>query len=191
MWSFYQPEAVIVDSNFLVSLPKKEIRNGLAEMIKHAVIESKNHLEELEKDIPQMLERNLGVCMECIQKSIAIKASIVEQDEKETKGIRSYLNFGHTIGHAVEKASDYTISHGYAISIGMALESDIAKKELGFPGRKLLMNTLKKAGLPTELPESMAMEDLEEYMKHDKKNEGGKITFVLPKDFGEMEIVYQ
>ncbi len=186
--SFYHPQSVIIASKFLETLPEIEIKNGLAEMIKHAVIDSEDHLKELSENIPQIIQKNLRVCTECIQKSIAIKAHIVEQDEKETKGIRSYLNFGHTIGHALEKASDYQLSHGYAVSIGMVLESKIAEKELGFSGQELLVQILQKAGLPTALPKGMAMEDLEEHMKHDKKNEGDAITFALPKNFGEIQV---
>lgn len=184
--AFYHPQAVIISPLFLKKLPEAEIQNGLAEMIKHSVLDSKRHCNQLKKSIPKILKKMPRVSMDMVRKSIMVKKKIVEQDEKESSGVRSFLNFGHTIGHAIEKASGHSVSHGNAIAIGMALESKIAEQKHGFKHTEALLEVLEAAGLPTTLPKNMRWKELLKFMKQDKKNEDGKIAFALPKDFGEM-----
>ncbi|MBI5414371.1 3-dehydroquinate synthase [Candidatus Peregrinibacteria bacterium] len=188
--TIYQPQKVIISSVFLEKLPIIEIQNGLAEMVKHSILDGKNHFDELENQIPKILNRNISITLPLIEKSIAVKARHVEADEREENGIRAYLNFGHTIGHAIEKASNFEISHGHAISIGMMIESVIAEKELGFQGTEEIKRVLKKCGLPTELPASISSADLLKFMKHDKKNVGNTIAFSLPENFGKMKLCF-
>ncbi len=185
--SFYHPQKVIISPSFLKNLPEKEIRNGLSEMVKHSVIEGRKHFDLLEKNAEKILKLDTIACIKLIKKSVQVKERIVSIDEKE-KGVRTHLNFGHTVGHAVEKASHYEIPHGYAVSIGMVAEARIAEKRLGFPGVEDIIRILTKCGLPTEIPSSMKKEEITRFMKHDKKNEGLMISYSLPRDFGKMEL---
>ncbi len=187
--SFADPEAIIISSLFLRSLPEREISNGLAEMVKHGVLDGLAHLQELEKNIPAFFARDERVILKLIKKSIQVKLRHVRADAIETKGLRSFLNFGHTVGHAIEKASEYKIPHGSAIAIGMVLESGIAEKALGFGGKNALIRILEKCRLPTRLPEGMRLRDLREFMIQDKKNERSQIAFAIPREFGKMVTV--
>ena len=126
--SFHQPVKVLADVNLLSSLPKIEISNGLSEVIKHALISDKKYFEWLETNITNIISLEPKVIVDAITRSIEIKAEIVSEDEKE-KGIRKYLNFGHTFGHAIETLCGYgTLLHGEAVAVGMACAGEIAKQ---------------------------------------------------------------
>lgn len=177
--TFYNPKAVFIDLKFLDTLSDKEFRNGLAEVIKSAIIRDKELFDLLmsknvyEKDILEI----------AIRKSIDIKKKIVECDLLES-GERKLLNFGHTIGHAIEKLSDFSVSHGYAIAIGMAMISK-AYYKLGAISKETylqIINILKKYQLPVSCKYNE--EQIYQEVLKDKKNNGDKINLVYPKEIG-------
>jgi 3-dehydroquinate synthase len=189
--TFYQPKLVLSDINFLKSLDKNQVRSGLAEVIKYAVIKDKKlftFLEDKSKEIntgsPHALEMIVGVCS-------SIKARIVSCDEKETIGLRTILNFGHTIGHAIEAACSYQgYNHGQAVSLGMIAAVDLSSK-LGLIDIKLaarIENLIKLYGLPTKL-KGVSVVKIVAAHYHDKKFLGKENKFVLISGIGETKIV--
>lgn len=188
--AFYQPKKVITDLNFLKTLPKNELINGLAEIVKHALIKDKNFFHFLEKNIDKILSYDLDVLKLTIKRSCEIKASVVMQDEKE-KGIRKILNYGHTIGHAIESALDYKISHGQAIAIGMSYAAKLSAK-LGFLHEGSVIrqnNLLRYIGLPHKLSHhKLKPRKVLERIQYDKKTLNGKINFVLLNSIGDAMI---
>ena len=181
--SFYQPKAVFIDVEFLKTLPEEEMRNGLAEIIKYGMIRDSELFKYLEKNYS---DRTDEFYLRIIKNSCQIKAKIVEQDEKE-KERRKILNYGHTIGHAIESAQGYKISHGRAIALGMVYEGKISHK-LGLLNEEDLnkQNQLIQAvGLPIIYEGNL--NDLIEIMKKDKKAKSGEIYFVLPIKVGEVK----
>lgn len=184
---FYQPRRVYIDVKTLRTLPKKEIGGGLAEVIKYGVIKDKEFFEFLEENIERVFSFATDTLIHIIKRSCEIKGKVVELDEKESN-LRKILNFGHTIGHAIENLYDYKISHGEAISMGMVAEGKIAMK-LGLWKRDdidRLISILSRAGLPTNLPHMPDLDRMIGTMKLDKKARGGKIEMALPRKIGEM-----
>ncbi|RLQ92564.1 3-dehydroquinate synthase [Planomicrobium sp. Y74] len=177
--TFHQPAAVIYDTYFLETLPDKEIRSGMAEVIKHAFISNENWLLELlaVKNLQEMSKEQLAVNLE---RGIAVKAAIVEEDEFES-GVRKFLNFGHTLAHAIEALSGYgKITHGEAVAIGMAYALELS-------GHRKLPEFLEWClfnGYPLGLLENFSFEKLAGIMKKDKKSSGGLLNFVLLKETG-------
>ena len=185
--AFYQPKKAIIDLNFLKTLPKKELVNGLAEVIKHALIQDKDFFHFLEKNIGRILEFDLGILKQVIKRSCEIKAGIVTEDEKE-KGMRMLLNYGHTIGHAVESALNYRISHGHAISIGMNYAAKLsAKKGFLHEGSVIRQNNLlEHIGLPHRLSHhQLKPKKILEHIRFDKKIINKKLNFVLLNSIGD------
>lgn len=178
--TFYQPLTVIYDTHFLSTLPEKELRSGMAEVIKHAFIANEDWLDELLaiKDFNELSDEEMALHLE---KGIAVKAAIVEEDEYET-GVRKYLNFGHTLAHAIEAASGYgKITHGEAVAIGMAyalLLSEHTKFQQ-------FLEWCKSNGYPLELLQGIPFEKLQGFMKKDKKTAGGLLNFVLLRETGK------
>ena len=175
--AFYQPHIVLADTETLRSLPPQGLDDGYAEMIKHGVIACAELFELLKNPLQPQLE-------DIIARNVTIKRDIVQQDERDT-GVRQLLNFGHTIAHGIEKHSGYTVSHGRAVAIGMALASRGAWK-MGFcdEGCHLeIVEMLKRFGLPvqTDIP----AEKLIEAAFSDKKRDGRRITEVLPEKIGK------
>ncbi|MFY4775980.1 3-dehydroquinate synthase [Metabacillus sp. RGM 3146] len=186
--AFYQPLAVIYDTAFLRTLPLDELRSGLAEVIKHAFIKDKDMYEMLHSKVRdiQFLSQNLLV--ELISMGISIKASIVSEDERE-QGVRSYLNFGHTLGHALEKLLGYgRISHGDAVAAGMIFALWLSEKT-NHADLKLQENVswFKELGFPVSLPDDISSEKFISAMEKDKKAESGVIYMILLKEFGRAE----
>ena len=185
--SFHQPKEVIIDIDFLKSLPKEELKNGIAEIIKHALIMDANFFYFLEKNMEKIFALDAKILQDTIKKSCEIKASVVMQDEKE-KGVRKFLNYGHTIGHAIESASNYEISHGNAISIGMACAAKISVSK-GFlkEGDAIRQNNLLEHA---ELLHRISHHNLKpgkilEHLVYDKKIKDGRLNFVLLKCIGD------
>jgi len=175
--AFHQPRAVYCDPLFFATLPKEVYADGMAEVIKHGMIADRGMLEGLGK-MPEA-----GMCM----RNIEIKARFVEQDEFDT-GVRKILNFGHTVGHAVEKLSGYGVSHGKAVAIGMTVISR-ASERYGLteePVLEDLTEALEKYGLPTRCGFSAG--ELAGAALHDKKRMGGTISLVIPKSVGHAEL---
>lgn len=182
--SFYAPEAVLADLDTLRTLPDVEMRNGLAEVVKHGVIADPALFEICEAG-----ELISGQSLnEMVRRAMAVKIRIIQLDPYEA-GIRESLNFGHTIGHAVEMASDFTIRHGEAIAIGMVAETRISE-ELGLSNAGLaqrLRGTLSRIGLPVEIPSSLDRARLLGTMQFDKKRLSGVLRFALPISIGQVK----
>jgi 3-dehydroquinate synthase len=179
--AFYQPKAVYVDMHVLATLPREELLNGLAEVIKYGVIRSQEFLEFLDTNHQRIFQMDAAVLGEMIQNCCRIKAEIVEADEREADQ-RRILNFGHTIGHAVEAASNYVIPHGYCVAIGMIAASRIslAKRLLTQDEFDYIQAIVLKFDLPTEIPEALSRDAIKKYLLTDKKTVGGRVYFVLP-----------
>jgi len=185
--SFHQPWRVYVDVKTLSTLGEKEIREGLAEVIKYGVISDGSLFSYVENNLDKIFSYDNQALTHIVRRGCEIKAHVVERDEKESD-LRKVLNFGHTVGHAVENLSDYTISHGQAISIGMVAEGKLAL-EMGLWKReefKRLTTLLEKAGLRTKIPDENDIKDIINTMKLDKKSRAGRIEMVLPRAIGQM-----
>ncbi len=183
--SFYPPSLVICDQKLLKTLSKKEILSGLGEMIKHALLFDSNYLDEIEEFWNKGELLDSKALTPLILKSIEIKKSIVERDEKEKKGVRELLNYGHTFGHALEKYLGYDkIKHGEAILLGIKLSLLLSrKKELMNENTfNRIISFLDKLPI-SEIEKTINSTTFFEILKLDKKNQDNKIYFVLMKDF--------
>ena len=183
--SFYQPKGVFIDLDFLETLSEGEFRNGLAEIIKCGVIEDPELLNDLEAHAASILRRDMAQMEHVVARSCRIKKAIVEIDESE-KGLRRLLNFGHTVGHALEAGSNYTLSHGEAVSIGMVASAVLSERLKYLPreDRERIEAVLTDFGLPTRIPKGADTAALLSFMRRDKKKQGGAIHFVLLKKIG-------
>lgn len=188
--AFYQPRLVFSDVGLLKTLDRRQVQNGLAEVIKYGVIKDPVFFAYLEKNYQDILGLKLPALEFIVARASAIKAKIVRQDEREEKGLRTILNFGHTIGHAIEAAGRYKrYGHGQAIALGMLVACGISKK------MKLTANTaverienlIKKAGLPVKI-EKISASDIIRAHYRDKKFRGSENKFVLIKAIGKTVI---
>ncbi|MFH1663063.1 MAG: 3-dehydroquinate synthase [Chloroflexota bacterium] len=186
--AFYQPRLVIADTATLKTLPAEEFANGMAEVIKSAVIKDSEFFTFIENNLGKIKAFDDAALEEVIFRSASIKANVVTQDELDM-GLRNILNFGHTTGHAIETVSDFGVEHGHAVAIGMMVAAEIAEKLGYFDNSELirLKALLEGAGLPVKMPK-LDTGKIIQAMKHDKKIAGGKIKFVLPKAIGEVFI---
>jgi len=186
--SFYQPKFVYMDLNTLETLGSRQIREGLAEIAKHGVIKDKELFCYLEKNVERVRNLDKEVAQFIIERSVRIKARVVEEDEREEKGKRQVLNFGHTIGHAVEGATEYNkYTHGEAVSLGMVAAVKISEK-LGFisgDSVKRIIELLRAIGLPVKV-EKVDEDKLWDVLYRDKKIRAGGLNFVLPRDIGDV-----
>jgi 3-dehydroquinate synthase len=188
---FHAPAVVLVDPQLLATLALREMRAGFAEIVKHGVIADGVYLREVASRAPELLSEKAGSVsdsmLSLIVRSVEIKADVVSRDERE-EGLRKTLNFGHTIGHAVELVSGYSLLHGEAVAIGMALESRLAE-QIGVAKAgtaATITKALQSAGLPTDLPTGFEPDEVIEAMKSDKKGASGKTRFALPMRVGAM-----
>ena len=183
--AFYQPKLVISDVGVLKTLNPKLLSDGLAEVIKYGVISDKAFFEYLEKHIEQIKAFNENTLEYVVRKSAEIKAGVVEQDEKDT-GLRNILNFGHTIGHAIESVSNFTIGHGEAVGLGMLAAGEISYKLGILRNNELarLKKLIESAGLPVQLP-GFKIKSILQAMQHDKKTTAGKSKFILAEGIGK------
>jgi 3-dehydroquinate synthase len=184
--AFYQPRLVVSDINTLSTLSTDKLRDGLSEVIKYSVIRDKDLFTYLEENLDRAISLDSSVLEEVVFRSAGIKAYIVERDERDL-GLRNILNYGHTVGHAIETASDFTVRHGQAVAIGMVISGRISKRFGFFTGdaQVRLEQLLRRAGLPTELP-NLNIDKVIQAMGHDKKILQGRVRFVLPKSIGEV-----
>ena len=187
--AFYQPNMVFIDPRTLISLPLREFATGMAELIKHAFIADQDFISWLEDKMEALISRDIQTLSDALYRSCQIKVSVVEQDEKET-GLRMILNFGHTIGHAIEAATGYSkYTHGEAVAMGMVYESKIAMN-MGLISQDYidrLVCILKKANLPTQL-DTPEWDPIIDRMAYDKKNMDQRIVLVLPTRYGKVEV---
>ncbi len=185
MGTFYQPKGVFIDLSFLKTLPSREFNSGMAEIVKYGIIDDTELFDLLESKTKAIKDKDITLLSTIIGKSCRIKKGIIEIDEKET-GLRRILNFGHTIGHAIEAESDYSISHGDAVSIGMVAATRISQKLKYLPSedRKRIEHLIKATGLPCRIPISISTEGILARLKVDKKKEDDANKFVLLKKLG-------
>lgn len=187
--AFHQPQLVLCDLDALKTLPEREFRSGLAEVIKYGIICDAALFKRLERELPKILAREPRTLASVIARCCEIKAEVVAQDETES-GLRAILNFGHTIGHAIENISGYgRYLHGEAISIGQTLAAWLSVKGAGLPSKDAIRigNLFAAAGLPNRirLPEQQRSR-LFKAMRLDKKVSGGEIKFVLAERIGKV-----
>ncbi|MBI2415670.1 MAG: 3-dehydroquinate synthase [Candidatus Kerfeldbacteria bacterium] len=178
----YQPMAVISDPRFLLTLSAEQFSNGLAEVIKHAVLEP-SLLSWIEQHRSQIQRRHLPTLQQLISRNVEIKAAIVAADEHETLQ-RMLLNLGHTFGHAFEKLSRYTIPHGQAVAIGLMY----AMSYTAMPQHQRVAKLLQQFDLPIRLPRPYSPRAIVQAMHHDKKHRGNYITLVVPLQLGHVRI---
>ena len=188
--AFHRPAVVIEDPAVLRTLPAAQLRAGLAEAIKHGVVADARYFEETLTALPGVLAPGGtdGAAMEVlVRRSVEIKQAVVARDERES-GLRRILNFGHTIGHAVETLSGYSLLHGEAVAIGMALEAELAERlGLATPGTAArIRDALERAGLPTRMPPGMHADAVLEATRSDKKARAGAVEYALPARVGAM-----
>jgi 3-dehydroquinate synthase len=189
--AFHQPRLVVVDPAVARTLPDREFRSGLAEIVKHGIVLDADYFAELERDLAPLAARDLGVLERIIGGSCRLKASVVERDEREAE-LRHVLNYGHTIGHALEAATGYTrYAHGEAVSLGIVAEARLARR-LGIADDETTTRQermLETLGLPVRAP-SIDVEPIVSAMARDKKAKDGRVPFVLAPRIGAFRIVY-
>ncbi|WP_147533786.1 3-dehydroquinate synthase [Bacillus marasmi] len=183
--AFHQPEAVFYDLDYLGSLPNREIRSGFAEVIKHALIQDAKFYDWLRDNVSELSHISGEILQYSLVRGIEIKGDIVSQDEKET-GVRAFLNFGHTLGHAIEAECGYgEMSHGEAVVIGMVFALKLSKQFTGLKfNEEEFKLWLERIGYQVTLPEGLIPEKLLTRMKQDKKSVGQKARFVLLEQLG-------
>jgi len=198
--TFYQPRIILIDPNCLNTLPKKEFINGMAEVIKYALLEKSasmlfsksNFFSFLKQNKNKILKLQLKPLLRLITHSILIKAMVVSRDEKETN-LRAILNLGHTFAHGIEQAFNYkTYTHGESVAIGICLASRLSKnlRLITEKQEKQVVNLITSFNLPTKLKKNKNIKKIMSSMLHDKKIKNGKLRFVLPvNEIGKVKIV--
>ncbi|MCK6539959.1 MAG: 3-dehydroquinate synthase [Anaerolineales bacterium] len=184
--SFHPPKLVLADPSLLLTLSDRELRSGMAEVVKHGVIS--------DPELFEMCSRGMDWAKENIQtivkRAMAVKIQVIEQDPYE-KDIRAALNLGHTVGHAVELVSGFKLSHGEAVAIGMVTEAKYAER-IGIARKgvaNMIGEVLSQLGLPVEIPNDISREEMIPLMRVDKKRSAGSIRFALPVEIGRVELV--
>ena len=183
--AFYQPQGIYIDPEVLSTLAEREYRAGLAEIVKYGVIADADFFNDLERHAADLLAKKKEMLMHCIKRSVSIKAEIVAKDEREA-GLRKHLNYGHTLGHAIETATGYrTYKHGEAVSIGMVEAARLSYQLGGLSHNEVrrIVRLLQVFGLPTAYPSGMGPNLLKAMMR-DKKIRHGDVYFVLPEKIG-------
>jgi 3-dehydroquinate synthase len=188
---FWQPHGVLIDIDTLATLPERDYRSGLAEVVKYGVILDAEFFAYLESHVAELAERDATVLTHVVARCCRLKADVVEKDEREETGLRAVLNYGHTFCHAIEALAGYgTYLHGEAVSIGMHCAAQLAewlkRVPSDFTARQHALLTALE--LPVELPE-LGVDEMLEAMSHDKKAEHGQLRFVLPTRLGHVEVV--
>ncbi|MBE9221382.1 3-dehydroquinate synthase [Cyanobacterium stanieri LEGE 03274] len=190
--AFYQPKLVLIDPLVLKTLPEREFRAGMAEVIKYGVIWDKELFNRLESanNLNSMDVLSADLLSYILERSCLAKAEVVRRDEREG-GVRAILNYGHTVGHGVESLTNYnTFVHGEAVAIGMAVAGKIAVEAGLWTEDELIRQNdlIKKAGLPLDIPATVDREDLLDSLQLDKKVKAGKVRFILPTEIGKVII---
>ncbi len=186
--AFWHPVAVISDLHFLKTLPKHQLINGLIEAIKIFLTRDKEQFYFLQDNIKQLLMPDLSLLREVVNRAVALKISLVESDERET-GMRMILNFGHTIGHAIERLSHYQIMHGYAVALGILVELKISEL-LGILSQRefqIVLDFFRKLNITPTLISKMNPVDLLEATRQDKKRTQESIRYILLRQIGMIE----
>ena len=185
--AFHQPRLVAADLEVLGSLAPPQLAAGMAEAVKHGVIADRQYFETLEREHGAVTARDAGALERVVRRSVEIKAEVVAADEREG-GRRAILNFGHTVGHAIEATAKFATLHGEAVAIGMAYEARLAEAlgiaEPGTAGR--VRRLLERYSLPLDLPQSATVDAVVAAMQLDKKAREGTVRFALPRAIGHM-----
>lgn len=178
--AFHPPHLVLVDPEVAVTLSREERAQGLAEAVKHGAIVDPVYLADLEGDIPCVLKGEVGATGRVVVRSIEIKSEVVSKDERES-GLRKILNFGHTLGHAIEAAGKFSLPHGSCVALGMILEARIGEKmEVSREGTSARLQKMADLlSLPTKVPEGLSAETILDFTRLDKKGRGGRPQYVL------------
>jgi len=187
--AFHQPSLVIDDLEVLKTLPRRQFNQGFAEIIKHAIIADANMFRTLQS----WKDGAAPALQRLIKRNIQIKSRIVAKDERDRTGQRALLNFGHTVGHAIERAGNYRkFLHGEAVSLGIVAACAISMKRagLGADQRDAIVNLLRGFGLPTRLPSNFPRKKIFDAIKFDKKFEGGNVRFVVTPRIGTARITH-
>ena len=189
--AYHHPKLVVEDVKLVKTLSWEDYVSGLAEVVKHALLSSREFYQWLAENIEALRKKDLDAVEEAITKSVEYKLSIVSRDYRETKGLRMLLNLGHTIGHAIERALDYQIRHGHAISIGLIAELWASHKLLGLPVEKIgeVATLLQSLGLPTTPPREASLDRVLDFIRLDKKRRGDKLVLPLLEDIGKPKLV--
>jgi len=190
--AFYPPKAVFSDIGTLRTLPQREFRASLAEVVKYGMIRNPQLFRDLENRAPSILAKEKSILTKVVTACARIKTQVVSRDEKETRGERMILNYGHTFGHAFEQAVRYrSIMHGEAVSIGMVCAAQLAQKLKLLSGLDVLRQTdlLKRLGLPVSIGKyRLKVQVLCQAMMYDKKRKSGKLRFILPDRIGHVVV---
>lgn len=190
--AFWQPLGVLIDTDVLATLPDREYRSGLAEVVKYGVILDAEFFEFLERHVGELNRREAAALRRVVARCCQLKAWVVSQDEREETGLRSVLNYGHTFAHAFEALSGYSgLLHGEAVAIGMTCASRLAER-LGRIDASLTVRQrqlLASLHLPIDVPPQLDAGAIVRAMSHDKKAEHGRLRFVLPARLGHVELV--
>ncbi|MCX7710142.1 MAG: 3-dehydroquinate synthase [Clostridia bacterium] len=184
--AFYQPKLVYINVNTLKTLPKRELQSGLAEIVKHGVIRDPDFLDYIDYNIKKIFNFDEDILKFMAKTNCQIKGNVVEQDEKESD-LRAILNFGHTIGHAIESVYNFELLHGECVALGMVAASRLAYhlEMLEEDSVNKIVDVLRKIGLPIKL-NGIKVDEVYNQMFHDKKIKDNKLVFVLPKAIGEV-----
>jgi 3-dehydroquinate synthase len=186
--AFHHPALVIDDLDVLKTLPRRQFKQGFAEIIKHAVIADAKMFRMLQSwDPDSSLASGALALQSLIRRNIEIKSKLVAQDERDQTGQRALLNFGHTVGHAIERAGNYRkFLHGEAVSLGIVAACTISMKRAGLPADQsnAIVDLLQRFGLPTRLPAKFPRNQIFSAMKFDKKFEAGKVRFIVTPRIG-------
>lgn len=186
--AFHQPQAVVIDPNVLATLPPREFRAGLAECIKHEIIRDAEGFDRLERELDNVLTLDPDALARLVVHNVEIKVSVVKEDPFE-RNVRAHLNFGHTFGHAIEKATDYALLHGECVALGMIAATRVAEA-LGMivaSDTRRIEALIRRAGLPVS-GLTVATEDIVDAMRSDKKVRSGKLRLILPDRIGHVVI---
>ncbi len=190
--AFHQPRLCWGDVATLATLPRRELRCGLAEVIKHGMMADAAYLDEVEAALPRALAGDPAVLARVVAGSVRIKAAVVAGDEREESGARQCLNLGHTVGQALEAVAGYgRLHHGEAVAVGLVAAGEIALRQgTGWAARdqERLVGLLRAAGLPTRMPAGIGREDLLAAMVRDKKTLAGQLRWVLPLRTGAVAV---
>ena len=189
--AFHQPVKVLIDTNFLSTLPEREIKSGMVEMIKHGIIEDQDYFDWLEENLDKITKLEEPIMCEAIKRSVEIKSNIVSQDEKES-GVRAILNFGHTFGHGIELIGKYKeYNHGEAVALGILSAAKLSQMTEGLSSEcvERIYSVFSKAGIRTTTLTEIDAEDLYSAMQSDKKKQGKDLNFIVLEKIGKAKKV--
>ncbi len=187
--AFHAPNLVVADPEVVATLPRAERAQGMIEAVKHGAIMDDAYFTELERDMRAILDGEAGPLERAVARSVELKSAVVSEDEREA-GRREILNFGHTLGHAIEAACSFSVPHGTAVACGMILEARLGVS-LGVTSPDVveqLERVVGSVGLPTGIPEGAAPEDIMTYLASDKKVRHGRMRFVLLSQIGAVHV---